>query len=185
MKKFALLGAVAALATAGGVFAAWTYSEGDLDNKISASGITVDVAVDEGSSTGAAGTLTVSGSIKLIAKNVSDTDYAVKLENHEDSEGLTITYTHKAETDRTLTLSYSLEIADTSIGNVTFGTSFSTAAQTVFTETAYTNITVDEVIAGITISDDKLSTLAQYNTFKNELSGLKPVLKITVESYEK
>ena len=41
MKKFALLGAVAALATAGGVFAAWTFSGENVDPAESTIGVTV------------------------------------------------------------------------------------------------------------------------------------------------
>lgn len=73
MKKFALLGAVAALATAGGVFAAWTFSTGGINGSEQTQ--SVSVSVDEETSTKDYGTFSLTSnsfSFKLQSEGNAD-----------------------------------------------------------------------------------------------------------------
>ena len=92
MKKFALLGAVAALATAGGVFAAWNFATGSVQAPADQ---TITVTVDSAAvSSQAYGTFSVSGSIELTLTGNGNVDANTPvLVADEDNNEITITYT--------------------------------------------------------------------------------------------
>lgn len=107
MKKFALLGAVAALATAGGVFAGWSFSDSTIGytNNTNEIGITVNTQKDDLANLG---TLTVSENVaitieqnpegssvnhnKIKATITGDIDVSYESLNDLEDETITVSY---------------------------------------------------------------------------------------------
>ena len=108
MKKFALLGAVAALATAGGVFAAWNYSEGKFDMTDSVN--TITIGVEQATSTGEVGSATVSGQLAGTFVQKASTSYGIDFVADNEKNTITTNYTSKSDVNETVVISYTLNI---------------------------------------------------------------------------
>ena len=108
MKKFAILGAIAAVATAGGVFAAQTFTEGNYDMTDSANQITI--GVEQATTTGDIGSATVSGSLAGTFVQKAGTAYEIDFVADSEQNKITTEYTSNSVIDETVTVSYTLSI---------------------------------------------------------------------------
>lgn len=180
MKKFALLGAVAALATAGGVFAAWTFSNATkptVDNDPSLS-----VSVDLTHNYTAYGTLTETANTKFVGVIKEKEDSTTNNATIDFAEGsYKLDYAAFTDGDATITTS------DIKIGAAWTGEKtrvFKIGEETIITITLedfddetvsaggnYT-ITQDELESKISFEGtiDSYSELTQFNTWVKTLT---------------
>lgn len=184
MKKFALLGAVAALATAGGVFAAWTFSGEGVTNGTSNEQISVTISGDK-QEVGGMGTATItSENLSFTLKQGDDSElnhHTVVAELHA-SASLSVAYVSNDDrVDETVTVSYSFE---TTTGTVT-GTDveWTIAAPTtdtmVLSEGVYAPTANNAAEITLTFANE-INTTTEFDNFKDWAATFKPVLKVVV-----
>ena len=184
MKKFALLGAVAALATAGGVFAAWTFSGEGVTNGTSEEHISVTISGDK-EVVGGMGTATITSqnlSFTLKQGTGSKLNHHTVVAELHASASLSVAYVSNDDrVDETVTVSYSF---DTTTGTID-GTNLSWTIAAPATDTMVLSEDVYAPTANnaaeITLTfTGEINTATQFENFKAWATSFAPILDVEV-----
>lgn len=173
MKKFALLGAVAALATAGGVFAAWQF---DHSTSIAGDSETISVTItDETVDIKGTGTLDVNSTLSFtVARDdgnstYNDNEYTVTVTGK-----VTAQYTKATGTTTDLGATVTFSAAEVDVGGYFTINEINKAVYVEDGETAEATTTVDIVITSITTKD-------QFDDFVADIKAAKYIVNVSAE----
>jgi len=172
MKKFTLLSGIAALATVGAVFAAWTFNEGQPSDPASTS---ITITVDEEIvTTGVAGTFTVTptNAATLKFSQGNNKNAKIELTNADDASYL-LSYTDDASSDATY--SYDVKATLTITGDLKNwidgnGTVLGSETVTGTTAEVFT-ITDDDILDSLSSAANSITNASMASNFINAVKS--------------
>lgn len=176
MKKLSLIAGLACLATVGGVFGAWTFSEATYNG---APEKLISVSLETATNTGAIGTAAWSGDVELEIYNDEGVSAGIKAASAESSKA-TLTYTSlNANYTDDVEITFAMTITDDAGAGITVEAKAHTGHNFDGEVTGATKVIEVDTLNFITVDGD-VSTYAAYQSLETWLATATFTLTATI-----